>query len=276
MRGARPVKLSVLGAASALALFAPVMVAQTPEEQANAKTWIGKAAEYEEYLRTAEVVKMEDIGVGVTHPHRAYLKPGGPFESMAWKPIKPGRYEGFQESYKSEIAAYEIDKLLELNMVPPTVERTIKGETGAAIMWCSPTKNFKEMGSKGGVPPAPPRYAATWSHQISRAKLFDNLIGNVDPNLGNWLTDPGWDLILIDHTRALTSTKDMPHKLMTVDAALWDRMKALDEAKLTAAVGKWLDKGEIKAILERRDKIAQDIDKLVKSTPGGADAVFFK
>ena len=31
--------------------------------------------------------------------------------------------------------------------------------------------------------------------QITRAKMFDNLIGNLDPNLGNWLVDPEWNLI---------------------------------------------------------------------------------
>ena len=43
---------------------------------------------------------------------------------------------------KSEIAAHELDKLLGLNMVPPTVERRYKGDMGAAVMWCSPTKSF--------------------------------------------------------------------------------------------------------------------------------------
>ena len=54
--------------------------------------------------------------------------------------------------------------------------------------------------------------------------MFDNLIGNKDPNLGNWLVDPAWNLILIDHTRAFTSDKDMVHKTMNrIDGALWER-----------------------------------------------------
>ena len=39
--------------------------------------------------------------------------------------------------------------------------------------------------------------------------MFDNLIGNIDPNLGNWLVDPSWNLILIDLTRAFTTTKEL-------------------------------------------------------------------
>ena len=105
-----------------------------------------------------------------------------------------GRPAGFWESYKSEIAAYELDKLIGLNMVPPTVERKVNGSVGAAVMWCSPTTSFGQL---KGVPTAPAKHIAAWNRQLSRAKMFDNLIGNKDPNLGNWLVDPAWNLILI-------------------------------------------------------------------------------
>jgi hypothetical protein len=39
-------------------------------------------------------------------------------------------------------------------------------------------------------------------------------------------------------------------------------MKALDEASLTTAIGPWVEKGSIKAILQRRDKMEQVIEKL--------------
>jgi hypothetical protein len=92
--------------------------------------------------------------------------------------------------------------------------------------------------------------------------MFDNLIGNIDPNLGNWLVDPAWNLILIDHTRAFTDTKQLYHQLVQIDPTLWDKMRALDETTLTTTLGEWLDKGQIKAILQRRDKMQQVIDKL--------------
>jgi hypothetical protein len=157
-------------------------------------------------------------------------------------------------------------------MVPPTVERRIEGEFGAAVLWASPTKSFGELGS--GIPAAPPRYLDAFSRQISRAKMYDNLIGNVDPNLGNWLVDPSWNLILIDHSRALTSDKKLVHQLIRVDEALWERMQALTEDQLKAALSAWLGKGEIRAILARRDKMADEIAKLVQKN--GAAKVFFR
>lgn len=234
----------------------------------NAKTWLQDPATIEEYLKSAEVVSMEDLKVGVTKPRQGQLAPGGPVAAIAWKAIRPGRYGGFWESYKAEIAAYELDKLLGLGMVPPTVEKRIKGEAGAAIMWVSPTESFKQMGGipgQKGVKIPPAALAPAWNRQLTRAKMFDNLIGNIDPNLGNWLVDPAWNLILIDHTRAFTPTKDLYHHLVTVDEELWTKMKALDEATLTNALGNWLDKSAIKAILQRRDKMQEVIDKLPKT-----------
>jgi hypothetical protein len=231
----------------------------------SAKIWIDRAAEIEAYLKSAEIVGMEEVGVGVTRPRRAKLAPGGPVEAMAWKPIKPGRYNGYWESYKSEIAAYELDKMLGLNMIPPTVEKRVRGEVGAAVMWASPTKSFKDLGGvpmQGNVKGPPGPLVAPWMRQITRKKMFDNLIGNIDPNLGNWLVDPAWNLILIDHSRAFTSTDRLYHELAQVDAELWEKMKALDEATLTTAVGEWLDRNAIRDMLKRRDKMQQVIAKM--------------
>ena len=237
------------------------------QEQVSARTWIGREAELEAFLKSAKPTRVEEIGMGVTKPKKVTLAAGGPVAMMAWKPIRTGRYNGYLESYKHEIAAYELDKDFGLGMVPPTVERQLEGEMGAAVMWASPTKSFKDLGGVPGqsnVKGPPAAMVAPWTRQITKAKMFDNLIANIDPNLGNWLVDPEWNLILIDHTRAFTTTRDLYHKLIAVDPELWNKMKALDEAALTTAIGAWVDKGAIKAILERRDRMQAVIDKLTR------------
>ncbi len=249
----------------------PLSRQQTTAQAESAKTWIGKAVEIEAYIKTAPIVRMEDAPRGVTRPRRAYLAPGGPVESIAWKELRPGVSRGFYESYKSEIAAYELDKLLELNMVPPKVEKRVEGQLGVAIMWVSPTRSFADL---GGAPTPPPAQLEAWNRQLVRAKMFHNLIGDIDPNLGNWLVDPAWNLILIDHSRALTNTKKLVHVMQRIDAGLWERMKGLTEQTVTATVGEWLGKGEVRAILERRDRMEADIEKMVKAK--GEAQVFFR
>jgi hypothetical protein len=240
------------------------------DEPASSKIWTARASEFETFLKNAKVVRMESVPVGVTAPQRAYLE-DGPIRSLTWKPIRPGRYSGYWESYRSEIAAYELDKLLDLQMIPPTVEKQLAGKLGAAVMWVEPVKSFKEL---GGLPKPPPDRFADWNRQILRAKMFDVLIYNKDPNLGNWLVDPAWNLILIDHTRAFTTDKRFAHELERVDAELWERFRGLTQERLSRALGAWLGKKEIRAILERRDLLGKRIQTLVAAH--GEAAVFMK
>ena len=230
----------------------------------GSKTWIGRHLEFETFLRNANPIgDMEPIPVGVTSPKKVTLEPGGPVGAVAWKPVRPGwSRAGYYESYKAEIAAYEIDKLIALDMVPPTVEKRIGGEVGAAVMWVTGVATFAALGNAIQSPPR--QLAARWNRQLVRAMMFDNLIGNEDPNLGNWLRDDQWNLILIDHSRALTPKRDLYHKMNQIDVVLWERMKALDEAQLSAALAQWLRTSEIRAILQRRDRMQQAIDRLVK------------
>ena len=246
-------------ALSAALLLAPLSTAQAPPVDAaanTAKAWVGKTAAIETHLKTAEVVSMEEIGTGVTHPRRAHVSPEAPVESFAWKVIPPGRRSGYWESYKSEIAGYELDKLLAMNMVPPAVERTVGEETGAAVMWVGGLKSVKELGGK--VPTGP-----AWGKPLRRMMMFDNLIANIDRNAGNILVGPPGELILIDHTRAFITDKKFVNKIERVDAELWDRMKALTRDDLNRTLGHWIDDEQIAAIIERRDAMAAAVDKLV-------------
>ena len=109
---------------------APAPAPAAAQAGPGSKIWIGHEAEYEEFLRTAKIAKSSEIKVGVTHPHHCYFESGGLVAGAVFKPLQPGRQSGYFESYRSEIAAYELDKILGLGMVPPTVERKYSGQTG--------------------------------------------------------------------------------------------------------------------------------------------------
>jgi hypothetical protein len=232
----------------------------------SARIWEGKNAEFEAFIREAPIDHIEEVPIGVTHPKRAFFSPGGPVASVAWKVLPPGRPAGYWESYKSEIAAYELDKLLGMGMVPVAVEKKWNRETAAAILWLSPIHSWKEMETK----PKP----AKWVRQVSRMKMFDNFICNKDRNAGNLLVDDDWNLYLIDHSRAFIWDKDMAVKMQSVDREFWDKIQALDEAQLTAAIGKWVDKDAIRAMLTRRERMKKEIAKLVAEN--GEASVFLR
>jgi hypothetical protein len=222
----------------------------------SARIWHGRNAEFEDFIREAPIDRFEIVPLGVTHPKRAYFKPGGLVESVAWKVLPPGRPNGYWESYKSEIAAYELDKILGMGMVPVAVEKNWKVEKAAAILWLSPIHSWKEMQDK----PKP----AKWVPQVARMKMFDDLICNRDRNAGNLLVDDDWNLFLIDHSRAFIDDKGLAVALEHVDRPLWTKMLALDEPSLEQAIGPWADRSSIRAMIARRDKMKIAIDALVK------------
>jgi hypothetical protein len=251
-------------AALLLAILTLTISQAQPAATACANVWQKRTAEFEAYLKTAKVEKVGEIPVGVTRPRRAYLEPGGLVSSFAWKPIRPGFQSGYFESYKSEIAAYELDKLLGLNMVPVVVERRVDHELGAAVMWVEGVRSWES------VQPLPK--PATWGFQLARMKMFDDLISNSDRNKGNLIVDADWHIYLIDHSRAFVTDVKLPQELQNIDRALWAKMLALDEAGLKASMGAWLDGRQIQALLRRRDLMKKKIDALVAKH---GDSVFF-
>jgi hypothetical protein len=234
-------------------------VAAAPKPDACSLTWPGHEDEIEKFLIDGKVLKMEVIPIGVTKPQRATLEPGVlPAARFAWKPLTPGYSQGFMESYKAEIAAYKFDRMLDLHMVPPIVERNINGKNGAAVLWIENTTSWSVARPPQGPEPK-------WSLQLTRMKMFDQLIANIDRNQGNLIYDADWHLFLIDHSRAFTGKKDLKRlaPLGRVDRELWTKMAALTLADLDKGLGQWVGSNEKKAILLRRDLMAQQIKQMV-------------
>jgi hypothetical protein len=225
------------------------------------KVWLGRTADFERVLATGEVTSSEEIGVGVMHPVKVTLDHEGQTYEASFKPIKRGRHKGFWESYQAEIAAYELDKMLGLDMVPPTVDRRINGQHGAMQLWADGCKAFGDIADN--LPRTP-----GWSHELSRMKMFDVLIHNADRNAGNILVDPHAHIILIDHSRGFITSRNMlkqKDKLPSAfDRKLVEKLKSLELSALKSKFGDLLMEGQIKAVIERRDGLLEHLDKLIK------------
>ncbi len=253
----------VSAAAQAPAAQAPAAsqaAAAQPAAVQSSKVWVGRYDEFEKFLETAQIVKTDEVGKGVTVPRRCYFAPGGLAARAIMKTINENRIDApYLDSYLSEIAAYRMDRLLEMDMVPPTVERRVEGETRSVQLWIENTKQFKDVEKE----PRPD--IDLWNEQVYRFRVFDALIMNIDRNAGNMLLDPVGNLILIDHSRTFDARKEkFPFQLTKIDRPMFERLKKLDKKMLEAQVKKYVVFGGVDPILKRRDRIVKTFEDLIK------------
>ena len=250
-------------------LLLPAWAQFLPEEVAERPKW-------EEYLTTAEIIGQEQLsGAGaVTSPWKLTLTKDGVQHLALWKNIfvAAGTYP---DSWKWEVAAYRLDKLLGLNMVPPTVERRFRGDRGSIQIWAEAEMTLKTKVEKKIKTPSYKVFH--WNRALFLQRFFDNLIGNEDRHQNNYLITKDWRLILIDHSRSFRVSNKFttgllytekhpegPMEMKELPRVLVDKLKALTPQAVQEAVGEYLTGEEIKAMFLRRDLMLLEIDKLVK------------
>ena len=99
----------------------------------------------------------------------------------------------------------------------------------------------------------------SWKQQIFKVRVFDNLLYNIDRNLGNLLIAPDWKCYMIDHSRTFKNVSDLksPKDLTYFSRSLMEALQKLDEPTVKASCGEYLSAFEISTMLKRRDKIIQ-------------------
>lgn len=229
--------------------------------------------EIERFLKTAAITERVKLGTGVTHPWKVTLALDGTVRHAVFKSI-----DDRLDSWRNEVAAYELDKLLGIGMVPPTVARGIGGNPGSLQLWVT---GAPMDGYEGGIPDL-----RDWRDQVSVMWLFDDLIENVDRHLNNALISPGHRLMLIDHSRAFRDEEelrnDLDGKVNGTNTRLWggeydpalrrfptryprsliERLRSLGDKQLKSAIDRYVWGWRQRAVLERRRRILARVDAM--------------
>jgi hypothetical protein len=241
-----------------------------------------QGASIEQFLTKAKITSLKRIPEGVTLPQKATLELNGIKQSAVWKTIDEGPMPvkvmsrgpelQFQDSWRTEVAAYELDKLIGLGMVPATVQRSRDGEAGSLQFWVDSAFDDGERLKKRLEPPNPKE----WNQQRAKVHLWDNLIYNTDRNVGNLLITSDWKIRLIDHSRTFRpfDTLQDPGSLTIFSQSMLVKLQELNEPALKQHLGKYLSPSQIQGIIKRRDAILALSRKLVAEK--GAAAVLYE
>lgn len=223
----------------------------------------GEAAE--SFLREARVVHRRALGTGITGSDQLTLDDGTAEHKAVWKTINEFRrgvtsFEGggvmvdYEDSYRFEIAAYELDKLLGFELVPPTIERRIESKTGSLQLWVEGAMTEGDRKKKGLVPPD----LEAWNTQIHTLRLLHQLTFDWDAqNVHNVLLDPSFRVYAIDFSRSFAAYEQLRSDKLLVrfPRAGLEALRRLDEATLKAKIGRWISRPQVRALLKRRDRI---------------------
>lgn len=132
------------------------------------------------------------LGGGCNGSFRVQVEDGDPVE-VVFKPLK-GEYSNLRPDipgnfYIREAAAYELDKMLGIGLVPPTVVMDIDGDIGSSQYFVKAKNALAVYGWEAKVS----------VDQMTKAALLDYLLFNEDRHGKNFMIDEKDNLVLIDN-----------------------------------------------------------------------------
>jgi hypothetical protein len=155
-----------------------------------------------------------------------------------------------------EVAAYRLDKLINLEMVPVTVVRSIDGDEGSLQFlpknWIDESKRQQDGSGGGAWCPVQEQWNAMFVWDVltyNEGRTGQTILYNLDL----------WQLMLVGHGDAFGTKKGVPARLKQVPYRVgqaWvDAASGLDDASLTEALGDVLNEKRIRALAMRASRL---------------------
>jgi hypothetical protein len=262
---------------TALLLLLTLMIAGSLLSLSAPAGQVIQGPEVEQFLKKARFVAKEPLGSGVTGSLKVTLELDGKRQFAVLKTVdqkRPGAQPNakgeieidFQDSWRTEVAAYELDKLLGLGMVPATIERMSPYEDKPASLqlWVEASMSEAKRRERAIIPPDPNK----WSDQLIAMNVFDGLIYNTDRHPDNLLITETFDVRLIDHSRSFRPNVELRNKedLSRFPRALISKVEKLDKSAVSKKLGDYLTLTQIEGLMKRRDLLLAHIKDLIKKS----------
>jgi hypothetical protein len=236
------------------------------------------------FLRSAEVVGQPEAfdSLAITEPARVSMTDGERTLRAIFKDENV-LHRGFRfgdgrevamirDSYKHEIAAFELDMMLGLGLVPPCVERTLFKHTGSLCLWVENAMGEDERRQRNLEPDDDDE----WVDQMILLRVFQQLISDQDfSNIRNILVDENLKVYKVDSSMGFYADPKLLNEkhLTRFSRRLLETLESLDRKELETRLKPWLYKNQINALWERRERILELADKRVAKY--GEDAVLY-
>jgi hypothetical protein len=179
------------------------------------------------------------------------------------------------DSFAYGLAAYEMDKLLDLNIIPPNVEREVDGQKASLMLLVD-----REMDEGGRrlrkiEPPDPEKFFNT----LEVIKVFEYLVYStslcIESDLEDVLITPQWKVWRVDFSEAFEPSPGLIQgcEITRCSRKFYQNLVSLKDKEIKSKMKKYLNKEEINALLKRKKLIIETIRKLIEEK--GEKAVLF-
>ncbi len=225
-----------------------------------------KQKELENYLRTAKIVSKRRTG-GRGENWIISLDDGKVARRGFFKLLNQTRPTLIADSYKYGIAAYELDKLLDLNLVPPVVEREIEARKGSLQIFIEGHLLESDRRIKNIKPPEPEKFKNT----LGDLSVFENLTYSPSYCGERELDDilimdkKDWKIWRVDFSEAFPLSPELIPgcEITRCSKKLCQNLIKLEDKVIKAKLKHYLNDEEMSMLLKRKKLIIEKIKKLI-------------
>lgn len=230
----------------------------------------------EKFLNTARIVSKRRTG-GRGENWEIRLDDGKMKQRGFFKLMNRPRPHPIPDCYKYGIAAYELDKLLDFNMVPPVVEREIDGRKGSLQLFIEDYLTEEDRRIRNIEPPDLEKFNKT----MEELTVFENLTYSLSLCAERELDDilimhrEDWKVWRVDFSEAFFPIPELipSCEITRCSKKLYQNLLKLDDKVVKAKLKNYLNDEEMSTLLERKRLIIEKIKQLIKEK--GEESVLF-
>ena len=219
--------------------------------------------EMETFLRTASITGRGPGPGGRTDAWRLTLESEEVVIPALFKYVDRRRPDPLADSFRYELAAYALNKYLDVDFVPPIVERTVEGTPGAVQVFVPNAMSETERKEKEIAP----LDADAFEKAMADLLVFQNLAYDDCHNDRDTLIsrDDG-RVYRVDFSEAFVPDKRLPDRcpILRCSRLLYKKLLGWDDKTATEYIGRFLDPAETAALNARRNEIVRAIKLQIK------------
>ncbi len=219
--------------------------------------------EIETFLRTASIVGRGPGPGGRTEAWKLTLESQGAVLEALFKYIDRRRPDPLADSYRYELAAYSLDKYLDLGFVPPVVERVVEGINGAVQLFVENAMSEAERKANSVAPADAEAFDRAMADLLVLQSLaYDDCRNDRDTLISR---DTG-RVYRVDFSEAFAPVKHEPTRcpVLRCSRLLYKKLQSWNDKVAAEYLGRFLDPSETAALNARRREVLREIQLRIK------------